>query len=177
LLEDERNPVPKPSLDLAVATLFLGIGVYGVYAASQLRMALGTQVGPGVFPLGATLVLAALALIHFVVELRRAAGVGTQTGGDAGVSTGVSPVAAAPGRSDRAVWRQLIVMVSLLLAVLLLRHVGYLITMTALVSVALVAFQERRPITIGLIAVGVALVSYALFSIALGVRMPAWPVL
>ena len=156
----------KQTLDFVVAGVFVAFGLYGVYAASQLPMSMGIQIGPGVFPFGATILLALFATVHFGLLI-----LGRRSGRTESESTDADTM-------DRhALSRQLLVLGALVVAILVFRRVGYMVTMTSLVDLALVTFDERRPLVVFALAAGVAALSYLLFSVALGVRMPFGPVL
>ena len=155
----------KQTLDFVVAGVFVAFGLYGVYAASQLPMSMGTQIGPGVFPFGATLLLALFATVHFGLLI-----LGRRPGRTESESAESDPM------NRQALWRQLLVLGALIVAILAFRRVGYMVTMTSLVALALVTFDERRPVVVIALSSAVAALSYLLFSVALGVRMPFGPV-
>lgn len=152
------------TLDKAVAALFLALALYGVYAASQMPMTLGSQIGPGVFPLGVTIAFAVVAAVHLALALRQ----------PEPMSAGSSDE---PPQQDASLRRQVAVLVTLLIAVVAVTRVGYAVTMTTLVAVSLYLFEERRPLVVAAVAVSVTAVSYLLFVVTLGVRMPLGPTL
>lgn len=160
-LKDEGiSRMRSVTLEATVTALLLALGLYGVYASSQMQMSLGSQIGPGVFPLGATTILAVLAGIQLWLTLRKS--------GDAEPELEPPPTGHA--------WRsQAVVLVSLFLAVILMNKIGYLATMFALISTGLWVFRERRPMVVVAVALAVTLISFLLFAVVLGVRMRFGP--
>lgn len=141
--------------DIVAGGFFLVIGLgAALHAASHHAMGTLRNIGPGLFPAGAGLVLAALGLAMIVPAIARA-----------GVRPTVEPGVAAA------------VLASVSAFALILPAFGLVPATLALTVVARLAERRPRPVGTLVLAVALAVLAWAVFVAALGVRLPAvrWP--
>ena len=141
--------------DVAAGGFFLAIGLGAAFhAATHYDMGSLRNIGPGLFPAGAGCVLAAFGLAMIVPALARA-----------GVRPTVEPGVAGA------------VLASVAAFALILPAFGLVPATIALAAIAHRAERKVRPLTTVVLAVALAFLAWAVFVIALGVRLPAfrWP--
>lgn len=141
--------------DIAAGGFLVAVGLgAALYAATHYGMGSLRNIGPGAFPTGAGLVLAALGLAMLVPALGRAGVRGPVEGG----------VAAA-------------VLASVAAFALVLPRFGLVPATVALVVVARLAARPARPAGTLALAAGLSVLAWAVFVVALGVPLAAfrWP--
>ena len=139
----------KPG-EIAVGLCFLTVGIAFMIGAVKLTVGVPTEPKPGFFPFIDGAILLGLSVLFLVQAWRGQAGKTQAFGGIKG------PV---------------IVTLTLILYVATLEQVGYVITTTVLSAVVLYVL-DTKPRVIVLMSLGLALVSYLLFSRLLGVTLP-----
>ena len=139
----------KPA-EIAVGLCFAAVGIAFMVGAVKLTVGVPTEPKPGFFPFIDGVILVGLAVLFLVQIWRGRAGETRAFGGIKG------PV---------------IVVVTLILYVATLEQVGYVITTTILCAVVLYVL-DTKPRMMVPVSVGLALVSYLLFSRLLGSRCP-----
>ena len=141
-----RHPV-----NLLAGVFFLAVGIAGTLMSRDYPLGTARAMGPGYFPmvLGGLMILAALALLasSFVGERQ-------------------------PWPSRPAVKATALVLGGTLLFALLLKPAGLLVASVALVLVGGSASIEARPLSLLLLAVGLAVGSVVVFVHGLGQSMP-----
>jgi hypothetical protein len=152
-----------PVEDLVSAAIFIVLGVGAFIMALDYRTGTLHRMGPGIFPLlvsGLMAVLGAALGVQAVVawRLRRASG----------ANTGLVP--------DLAAMRALILtMVSLVAFALLIRTAGMMIAITAMAFIATRA-QPGRPILSSLIlSASLAVICAVIFVYGIGIPISLWP--
>jgi hypothetical protein len=157
--EEAGNPVE----DLVSAAIFIVLGVGAFVMALDYRTGTLHRMGPGIFPLivsGLLAILGAALAVQALVawRLRRA------SGADAGLIP------------DFAATRALILtMVSLLAFALLIRTAGMMIAITAMAFIATRA-QPGRPILSSLIlSASLAVICAVIFVYGIGIPISLWP--
>ncbi|MGV3741385.1 MAG: tripartite tricarboxylate transporter TctB family protein [Burkholderiaceae bacterium] len=157
--EEAGHPVE----DLISAAIFIILGVGAFIMALDYRTGTLYRMGPGIFPLivsGLMAILGVALAVQAVVawRLRRVSG----------VQSGLLP--------DFAAMRALIItMVSLLAFALLIRTAGMMIAITAMVFIATRA-QPGRPILSSLVlSISLAVICAAIFVYGIGIPISLWP--
>lgn len=142
--------------DLSCAAVFIVVGLS--FAAGSFQYGFGSSVrpGPGYFPLGLGLLLAAVGAMLLVQALRLPAPDGDPIGALA--------------------WRPLgFVLGAVVLFGFLLPRAGLLVALPVLVALAAQAGADRRWREIVVSAVALTALSWLVFSQGLGLALPLWP--
>jgi hypothetical protein len=152
-----------PVEDLVSAAIFIVLGVGAFIMALDYRTGTLYRMGPGIFPLlvsGLMAILGAVLAVQAIVawRLRRVSG----------AKAGLMP--------DLAAMRALILtMVSLVAFALLIRTAGMMIAVTTMAFIATRA-QPGRPIVSSLIlSVSLAVICAAIFVYGIGIPISLWP--
>jgi putative tricarboxylic transport membrane protein len=137
--------------DLIAGLLLLGLGV--VVCARALGLQIGSPTSPqaGFFPfLGGSL----LAGLAGVLLVRAALGRGAEA------------------KEFGSLWRPAVLLVALAVYTALLERVGYPVATTGLAAVVLVILETRNALTVALASLLLAVGSYVVFKVWLGVELP-----
>ena len=146
------QPRPRNASDIATGIVFAALGLGFVALASEYRLGTARQMGPGYFP---TLLGWILATLGALLVLR-------------GLASG-------PGAIGRAAWRQLAIVTTALVAFgLLLRGAGLVPAIVALAVLGLHASERFSWRAALLLGGGLALFSWAVFVLGLGLPLPAF---
>jgi putative tricarboxylic transport membrane protein len=140
----------KPG-EIAVGLCFAAVGIAFIAGAVKLTVGVPTEPKPGFFPFIDGVILVTLAAL-FLVQIWRG-----RAGGSAAFGSIRGPA---------------IIVVTLILYVATLEHVGYVVTTTILCAVVLYVL-DTKPRMLVPVSVGLALASYLLFSRLLGVTLPS----
>lgn len=139
----------KPG-EMVVGLTFAAIGIAFVIGAVKLTVGVPTEPKPGFFPFIDGIILVALSVLFLVQAWRGQAGERGAFGSIRG---------------------PIIVVAALILYVATLEQVGYVLTTTILSAVVLYVL-DTKPRVLVPVSLGLALVSYLLFSRLLGVTLP-----
>ncbi len=139
----------KPG-EIVVGLCFAVIGIVFVIGAIKLKVGVPTEPKPGFFPFIDGVILIGLSVLFLFQAWRGRAGKSSAFGNVRGLA---------------------IVVITLVLYVATLESLGYVIT-TAVLSGVVLYVLETKPRALILVSVGLALVSYLLFSHLLGVTLP-----
>jgi putative tricarboxylic transport membrane protein len=136
--------------EIAVGLCFAAIGIVFVIGAIGLKVGVPTEPHPGFFPFVDGVILIALSAIFLFRTWAERVSQGTAFGNVKGL---------------------VIVIVTLILYVATLEWLGYVIT-TAVLSAVVLNVLDTKPQALVLVSVGLAVVSYLLFTHLLGVVLP-----
>jgi putative tricarboxylic transport membrane protein len=136
--------------EIVVGLCFAVIGIVFVIGAIKLKVGVPTEPHPGFFPFVDGVILIALSTLFLIQAWGERAGEGSVFGNVRGPS---------------------IVVVTLVLYVATLETLGYVIT-TAILSAVVLKVLDAKPRALVLVSVGLAIVSYLLFTRLLGVMLP-----
>jgi putative tricarboxylic transport membrane protein len=139
----------KPG-EIAVGLCFAAVGIVFMIGAVKLQIGVPTEPHPGFFPFVDGLILIALSVLFLIQAWRGRAGQDSVFGNLKGLA---------------------IVVITLVLYVATLETVGYVIT-TAVLSAVVLYVLDTKPRALILVSLGLAVVSYLLFSRLLGVTLP-----
>jgi putative tricarboxylic transport membrane protein len=139
----------KPG-EIVVGLCFAVIGIVFVIGAFKLTVGAPTEPKPGFFPFIDGVILIALSILFLIQAWRGRAGGSSGFGNLKGLA---------------------IVIITLVLYVATLESLGYVIT-TAVLSGVVLYVLETKPRVLVLVSLGLAIVSYLLFSRLLGVTLP-----
>ena len=140
----------KPG-EIVVGLCFAAIGIAFAIGAVKLSVGVPTEPKPGFFPFIDGVILIALSVLFLIQAWSGRSGDSKAFGGIKG---------------------PIIVVLTLILYVATLETVGYVIT-TAVLSAVVLYVLETKPRVLVLVSLGLAVVSYLLFSRLLGVTLPA----
>lgn len=139
----------KPG-EIVVGLCFAAIGIVFTIGAVKLQIGVPTEPHPGFFPFTDGVILIALSVIFLFQAW----------GGRVGESHAFGNV-----------WGPAIVVITLVLYVAMLETLGYVIT-TAVLSAVVLKVLDAKPLALVLVSLGLAIVSYLLFTRLLGVMLP-----
>jgi len=139
----------KPG-EIVVGLCFVAIGIVFAIGAVKLSVGVPTEPKPGFFPFIDGVILIALSALFLIQAWSGRAGDSKAFGGIKG---------------------PIIVVLTLILYVATLETVGYVIT-TAVLSAVVLYVLETKPRVLILVSLGLAVISYLLFSRLLGVTLP-----
>jgi hypothetical protein len=141
--------------DLTAGSLLLALGLFvALYAGSHYRIGTAARMGPGFFPMVLGYLLAALGLVIALLGLRRAVHV-------------LQP--------PPLLWRPLFsVFASILVFSLTVERLGLVPATLALTAVAALSERPLRVRRTLILAVGLALMSWLIFTLALRMTLPAF---
>lgn len=137
--------------DLVGALLFASLGVIVLVGASGYRLGTAQSMGPGYFPTVLGVVLIALSLIVGLLGMK------------------------VPTRLPSIAWRPLIAVAASIVAFgLALRWLGLIPAIFLTVSIAALGDSNSRLLSVILTAIVLAVASWAIFRLGLGLPMPAF---
>jgi hypothetical protein len=143
---------PRNPTDLLTGLLFTGLGLAFVFIAGDYRLGTAQQMGPAYFP---TVVGGLLALLGVILALKSQLG--------------------AEGALESFAWRPLaIVVVSIVLFGLTVRGAGFVPAILILTVVSLSASDRFGVVTAVVLAAALAAFSWAVFTLGLGLPLPAF---
>ncbi len=138
------------------AGLLLALGGVWIahYSASNYTLGTVRQMGPGMFPMGVGLIVAGLGAILFVQAIFR---------------QGTMP--------EIRVWSPIFVLAGTAAFALTVRPFGLIPAVVVTTAISSIADRELRPVSLILLCLSLSLLSYLIFSVALGLRIPMfrWP--
>lgn len=146
--------------DITTGVLFIAISVIFLILGKNLELGTPKNMGPGFFPLVILLAIAGIGLALIVSAIR------------------TYPVAKAPKRKDRSMWRPLsCILGSVLLFALLVDSFGLAPSLVPTILFATLGRTPWRPVRSVVLAVLITLSTWLIFTVALGMPIPlfAWP--
>jgi len=143
--------------DVVAATVLAGLGIFIIRQSLQLNYMSEYGPGPGFLPLwlGVGLIALSLPLVYFAIRT--------------------------PRKSDleKASWRSqvraLAAWFGFMVAIVLLKSLGFILSFTLLTLFLVLAMDRRSPLTALSVAVAGALGFYLIFALSLGVSLPVSP--
>ena len=141
--------------DIAGGAVLMAVGIgFAWYAVQSYNVGSLRRMGPGAFPAGLGVILAVLGLLQAVPAFFRA---------------GVMP--------EIRVWSPIFVLAGLAGFALVIRPFGLVPAVFAVILVSSLADLRIRPVSIGALATGMALLTWLVFGVGLGMSVPMfrWP--
>ena len=137
--------------DFVAGLLFVAVGAAAIVIAANYPLGTAARMGPGYFP-------RILGILLIVLGAARAAG------------------APAAGRQAAGMaWRPIIVLGSVVLFGAIVNYVGLALSTVLLIVLASAASPEFRPKEAVVSGIALAVLSIAVFVIALKLQLPIWP--
>ena len=147
----------KSQRDFLAGLFFVGLAIFGMYYSEQYDMGSAARMGPGYFPMMLSIGLGLLGTIIVVSSF-----IAAEKGDD--------------GKLDKFHWKPLsIILGSIVLFGLLLKPLGLILSLVALVFFSSFGSTEKKYKEVLISCVVLSIFAWTIFIYGLGLVIPAWP--